>query len=91
MLYKFKGCRKCGGDLLQDSDEWRCFQCGHAYYPRRSIAELRVEAATDQDRQFQFETERPVVRRSVRHLTPDHQVTRSNEEKWLEKNRQVIF
>lgn len=27
-----KGCRKCGGDLLFDEGDWRCWQCGHYYY-----------------------------------------------------------
>ena len=94
MLYKFKGCGTCGGDLLQDSDEWRCFQCGHVYYPSVPTTELKLEAVAVQEPKFRFEIdeepERPVVRRSARHLNPDHEVTRSNEEKWLEKNRQVI-
>ena len=31
-----KSCRKCGGDLVLDGDEWRCWQCGQYYYPRSS-------------------------------------------------------
>ena len=34
MLYQLKNCRKCRGDLVLDGDEWRCWQCGHYYYPR---------------------------------------------------------
>lgn len=34
MLYRFKGCGKCGGDLLLDCDEWTCCQCGRIYYPQ---------------------------------------------------------
>jgi len=33
MLYLFKGFGKCSGDLVQEADEWRCFQCGSVYYP----------------------------------------------------------
>ena len=95
MLYLFKGCGKCGGDLIQDSDEWRCFQCGHVFYPERAPTELQVKPLELERRELEFaqeeERERRIVRRSARHLNPDHEATRSNEEKWLKKNRQVIY
>ena len=34
MLCLLKNCGKCGGDLLLDGDEWRCWQCGRYYYPK---------------------------------------------------------
>ena len=30
---KVKGCNKCGGDLVLDESDWRCWQCGQYYYP----------------------------------------------------------
>jgi len=36
MLYRFKGCGKCTGDLVLDGDEWHCVQCGRYYYPKRT-------------------------------------------------------
>jgi len=33
VLWRFKDCSKCAGDLVSDEDMWRCFQCGHYYYP----------------------------------------------------------
>ena len=30
-----KGCTKCGGDLIFDAGDWRCWQCGQYYYPVR--------------------------------------------------------
>ena len=30
-----KGCTKCGGDLMLNAGDWRCWQCGH-YYSRKS-------------------------------------------------------
>jgi hypothetical protein len=33
MPWKFKSCGKCGGDLIMESDEWRCVHCGRYYYP----------------------------------------------------------
>jgi hypothetical protein len=32
MVLRFKGCRRCTGDLVLEDDEWRCLQCGHYYY-----------------------------------------------------------
>ena len=39
MLCKLKACRKCDGDLILDGDEWRCWQCGHYYYPKPPATE----------------------------------------------------
>jgi hypothetical protein len=36
MLCQLKTCSKCGGDLVMDTDEWRCLQCGTYYYPKPS-------------------------------------------------------
>ena len=44
MLYKFKGCGKCEGDLTLDGDEWRCFQCGTYYYPQPAVVEPSKES-----------------------------------------------
>ena len=41
MLCQLKSCSKCRGDLVLDGDEWRCWQCGQYYYPRRSVETLR--------------------------------------------------
>jgi uncharacterized Zn finger protein (UPF0148 family) len=30
-----KGCDKCGGDLVHDDGDWRCWQCGQYYYSSR--------------------------------------------------------
>ncbi len=34
MLCQLKSCGKCGGDLVQDTGDWRCWQCGRYYYPK---------------------------------------------------------
>jgi len=41
MHCQLKCCTKCQGDLVSDGDEWRCWQCGQYYYPRRSPEALR--------------------------------------------------
>ena len=30
--FRFKGCVKCGGDLVLDQGDWLCLQCGTYYY-----------------------------------------------------------
>lgn len=39
MRRKLKGCGKCGGDLVLDGQDWRCWQYGRYYYPKRSPKE----------------------------------------------------
>ena len=41
MLCRLKECQKCRGDLVLDGEEWRCWQCGHYYYP--NILELQLD------------------------------------------------
>ena len=40
-----KSCQKCGGDLVQDTDELRCWQCGNYYYPRAVLSAVPLEPA----------------------------------------------
>lgn len=41
-----KSCHKCGGDLVQDNDEFRCWQCGSYYYPKADLPELPLGPPT---------------------------------------------
>jgi len=92
MLYLLKGCGKCSGDLLMDTDEWRCFQCGRVYYPTRPPEEQLLDrVAIQESAAIGADLDRPKARRSARHLNPVVAATRSNEERWWNKNRQVIL
>ena len=92
MLYLFKRCGKCSGDLLMDTDEWRCFQCGRVYYPTRPPEEQLLDrVAIQESAAIGADLDRPKARRSARHLNPVVAATRSNEERWWNKNRQVIL
>tara|TARA_B100000315_G_scaffold249044_2_gene279697 strand:- start:889 stop:1098 length:210 start_codon:yes stop_codon:yes gene_type:complete len=44
MLWSFKSCGKCGGDLVMEGDEWRCIHCGRYYYP--NVTQLRETETT---------------------------------------------
>jgi hypothetical protein len=43
-----KSCQKCGGDLVQDTDEFRCWQCGNYYYPKIDLPELPLDSPIPQ-------------------------------------------
>ncbi len=90
MMHSIKGCGKCCGDLVQDCDEWSCFQCGHDYYPKGSIVDLQLDAA-DAEQTGVADSERPVAHRSARLLNPVPGTTRFNEERWWDKNKTVIY
>ena len=46
MVCLLKNCGKCGGDLLLDGDEWRCWQCGRYYYPKPDLLDMPEEPPT---------------------------------------------
>ena len=39
-LYFLKSCARCGGDLIFDEGDLRCWQCGHYYYKTPAIFEV---------------------------------------------------
>ena len=99
MWCRFKGCGKCGGDLVQDSDEWRCFQCGRIYYPQRTAMELLLDPmethhplATDiSPGEPDLDRKRRKARRSPRRINSAIAAKSRSEEKWWSKNRSVIY
>ena len=89
-MHSIKGCGKYCGDLVQDCDEWSCFQCAHDYYPKGSIVDLQLDAA-DAEQTGVADGERPVAHRSARLLNPMPGTTRFNEERWWDKSKTVIY
>ncbi len=43
MLCQLRSCQRCQGDLVLDGEEWRCWQCGHYYYPKSDLPELMLD------------------------------------------------
>lgn len=74
---------------MLDGDEWRCFQCGRVYYPRRSPMEL-IPGQPAAASEAETERKRPKFSRSARHLNPLLAATRLNEQQWWTKNKAVI-
>ena len=71
-----KGCEKCGGDLVHDDGDWRCWQCGEYYYssrragagdtPAESLAGCPASAPRDCFSPYQAEPGRASTRRRGR-------------------------
>ena len=94
MLYRFKGCVKCGGDLASDCDEWSCFQCGRIYYPQRSPMEPLLEPMKAQHPLSTDVSPGEVGphrrRRKARRINAVIAAKRRSDEKWRSTNQQVI-
>ena len=87
MLYKFKSCGKCGGDLMSDGDEWRCFQCGTYYYPQKPVVNLS-QVATPLPQTVEYGSQRDSTSRHTR--TDIISSTKLSEHRWLDRNKAVI-
>ena len=87
MLYKFKSCGKCGGDLMLNGDEWCCFQCGAYYYPQNPVENISQDATpalqtVDHGSHSNF---------TSRHIRTDIiSATKLSEHRWLDRNKAVI-
>ena len=94
MLCKLKSCRKCGGDLVLDEDEWRCFQCGRYYYPLPPPTDLR--AAADPPVRVSVPVGRAVNggfrrgRRPSRDINSVISAKARSENLWWSRNRETI-
>ena len=94
MLFWFRRCGKCGGDLVSDCDEWTCFQCGHTYYPKPASAKLLPELKSDDQPTSTGLTPSDGKRRRRRKPRRINAVIAAKErsdERWLGKNEEVIF
>ena len=94
MWCKFKACPKCAGDLVLDGDEWRCWQCGHYFYPKPPLVEIpsdltSVEASRIIGRQMRVAT-RHSRRRAARDINSVIAAKDRSENRWWNRNRDVI-
>ena len=96
MVWCFKSCGKCGGDLMLEEDVWRCWQCGHYYYPSRAEP---VEAPSQQldgpDRVVPGGHGRVMHRggyggRAGRNINAVVDAKNISDERWIARNQQVI-
>ena len=94
MLCLLKNCRKCSGVLILDKDERRCWQCGQYYYPISESPEMLEEppnpkmvAASGEGAIGETKT---MVRRSPRNLNSRIIAGDRSDNRWWERNREVV-
>ena len=91
MLCKLKSCRNCSGDLVLDGDEWRCWQCGHYYYPKPPVIEPPLGTARPLltlDRALAGKLRRRT--RSARDINSVIAANHRSEDRWWHRNNDVI-
>ena len=95
MYCQLKACRKCGGDLVLDGDEWRCWQCGQYYYPMQALLEMPEEPPNPELLPADGEVNerlplRRRVRRSPRNINSRIMAKDRSDRRWCLRNREVI-
>ena len=89
-----KSCRKCGGDLVLDEDEWRCWQCGRYYYPlppptdHRPVADKPVRVLVPVGEAVNVGFRRG--RRAARDINSVISAKARSEHLWWRRNRETI-
>ena len=86
MFCRLKSCRKCGGDLVLDGDEWRCWQCGQYYYPTPLLTETLGEAPGE----GLWRRRIRMVSRTMRHINSLIRATDRSDQRWWIKNQKII-
>lgn len=95
MRCHLKSCHKCGGDLVLDGDEWRCWQCGQYYYPRPARVESPPRPSERELLNGKFVVTASSARRQTRRRSPRHVnslITAKvrSDDRWWQKNREVV-
>ena len=94
MLCLLKNCRKCSGDLILDGDEWRCWQCGQCYYPMSESPDALEEPPNPEmvaaGGEGVLGETRTRVRRSPRNLNSRIIARDFSDNRWWDRNRDVI-
>ena len=94
MLMRLGSCLKCKGDLMQEDDEWHCLQCGRYYYPITESLDQWEEppkpvlaAVMGEGMPAKRKTR---ARRSPRHLNSRIVARDRSDNRWWERNRDVV-
>ena len=95
MRCQLKSCHKCGGDLVLDGDEWRCWQCGQYYYPRPARVDLPARPSQRERSTGEFSASASGGRRQPRRRSPRHvnsliMAKVRSDDRWWQKNREVV-
>lgn len=96
MLCQLRSCQRCQGDLVLDGEEWRCWQCGHYYYPKSTLPELMLDdsgsvmLSVDADPPGMMPRRRRRSRWAVRDINTLIVAKDRSEKKWWNKNEDLI-
>ncbi len=95
MRCQLKSCHKCGGDLVLDGEEWRCWQCGQYYYPKPARVELPARPSERERLPSQFAATASSARRRPRRRSPRHvnsliMAKVRSDDRWWQKNREIV-
>ena len=95
MRCQLKSCHKCGGDLVLDGDEWRCWQCGQYYYPKPAWVESPARPTepvrlTGELVATASSARRQPRRRSPRHVNSLSMAKVRSDDRWWQKNREIV-
>lgn len=94
MQCRLKECQKCQGDLVLDGEEWRCWQCGHYYYPNEPEFIMDAPQQMVMTEGGELGGIKPRRRRRSRWAVRDinNLIVAKNrsEKKWWDRNRDLI-
>lgn len=96
MMVKLKSCEKCSGDLVLDTDEWRCWQCGQYYYPKIDLPELPMMSGAETPTKETDELPGVPQRRrrrsrwAVRDINALIVAKDRSEQRWWSRNQELI-
>lgn len=95
MRCQLKSCHKCGGDLILDGDEWRCWQCGQYYYSGPAGVELPAPPSERERLTGKFAATASNGRRQPRRRAPRNvnsliMAKDRSDDRWWQKNREVV-
>ena len=93
MFWRFKSCGKCGGDQTLEEDLWRCWQCGHYYYPNHVQLPEPLLTEPDDDTPRSSGRRRPRrtdSARAARNINSLIRATIISDQNWWARNRQII-
>lgn len=96
MVWRFKSCSKCGGDLAQEEDDWRCWQCGRYRFSRLSRTvdipqpepDLPVWAGAPH--RVRGPRRRGYGGKVGRNINAVVEARQTSDDRWLARNRDVI-
>ena len=106
MFCQFKGCSKCGGDLVLDQGDWRCWRCGQYYYTKRALTvelsqstpvedpkecvSAHPPALDDLHEEKQRSKRKAYGARSARNINAVIRAKQTSDERWWARNQNII-